>query len=168
MGATLWETSGHRALFIDQACGRRRAGAARRDARLPISIEPGVRCSARLCGITPTRQGPPFVSRERAGVNVHAHTLKASKAKGLSRQLVSRERSPELYLGCDPRQGREVLGQAEPYQKWHSYAFRDPRCLRKPWKREHRREYMHERPSNCRSKFPEQGRLRPFVPGLRT
>jgi len=53
------------------------------------------------------------------------------------------------YLGCDPRQGREVLGQAEPYRKWHSCAFRDIRCLRKPWKREHRREYMHERPAGA-------------------
>lgn len=63
------------------------------------------------------------------------------------------QRPPELYLGFDPRQGREIPGQAEPYQKWHSYAFRDPRCLKKPWKREHR--YMHER-ADCRSKFPEQ------------
>ncbi|KYM92260.1 hypothetical protein ALC53_01323 [Atta colombica] len=28
--------------------------------------------------------------------------------------------------GFDPRQGREVLGQAEPYQMWHSYAFSRP------------------------------------------
>lgn len=30
------------------------------------------------------------------------------------------QRPPELHLGFDPGRGREILGQAEPYQKWHT------------------------------------------------
>jgi len=85
-------------------------------------------------------------------VNVHVHTLKEPPKRKVS---ASWSLATTPRAGFDPRQGREILGQAEPYQKWHSYAFRDLRCLKKPWKREHRCEYMHERPK-CRSKFPEQ------------
>lgn len=63
--------------FVDQACGRGRRGSA----SLPISIELGV---ARLCGITPPRQGSrPW--GKRAGECARAHL----RAKGLC-QLVSR------------------------------------------------------------------------------
>ncbi|KYM98735.1 hypothetical protein ALC62_10703 [Cyphomyrmex costatus] len=82
------------------------------------------------------------VPGECARAHLESHQSERSLPAGLS------QRPPELYLGFDSRQGREVLGQAEPYQMWHSYAFLDPRCLKKPWKREHRCEYMHERP-NC-------------------
>jgi len=103
--------------------------------------------------------------RERAEVNVHARTLseppKRKVSLSASWSLAGDLQSP--YLDCDPRQGREVLGQAEPYRKWHSCAFRDIRCLRETWKREHRREYMHERP--FRSKFPQRGQIRPSVSG---
>lgn len=73
-----------------------------------------------------------------------------------SRSLATTPRAaPWLRPGTgsrDPRPGGTVSKVA------YSYAFRDPpRCLKKPWKREHRREYMHER-ANCRSKFPEQTR----------
>lgn len=108
------------------------------------------------------------ISRRRVKARVREASVPGECARAHLESLQSErslpaglsQRPPVPYLGFDPRQGREVLVQAEPYQKWHSYAFRDSRCLKKPWKREHRCEYMHERP-NCRSKFPEQ--TRPFA-----
>lgn len=67
---------------------------------------------------------PAFVST----VNVHVHTLKAPKRK----VSASWSLATTLELRFDLRQGREVLAQAEPYQKWHSYAS----VSAEPWKGE--------------------------------
>lgn len=120
-------------------------------------------CSARLCGITPTRQGSRPWGRA-CRVNVHVHTLKASKAKGLC-QLVSRGRPQSLAPGRlrpETRSRGPWPGGTVSKVAWLRFLRPSPppllpQCLRKPWKREHRREYMHER-ANCWSKFSEQAR----------
>lgn len=142
--------SKYQTLFIDQVCGRRRVGAS--------SDFDKARCySARLCGITPTRQGSRPWGRA-CRVNVHVHTLK---------EPPKRKVSTSWSLASDPRAGpgrlRPETRSRGPWpggtvSKVAELCFLRPlRCLREPWKREHRREYMHER-SNCWSKFPEQAR----------
>lgn len=86
------QVSRYQTLFIGQVCGRRRVGAS-------SDFDKARCCSARLCGITPTRQGSRPWGRA-CQVNVHVHTLKASKAKGLC-QLVSRNR-PQSWPRSTP------------------------------------------------------------------
>lgn len=86
------QVSRHQTLFIGQVCGRRRVGAS-------SDFDKAWCCSARLCGITPTRQGSRPWGRA-CQVNVHVHTSKASKAKGLC-QLVSRNR-PQSWPRSTP------------------------------------------------------------------
>ncbi|TGZ51709.1 Uncharacterized protein DBV15_03897, partial [Temnothorax longispinosus] len=111
--------------FIDQVCGRRRHG--RVGARLPISIELGV---ARLCGITPTRQG--FAVREASVpgecARAHLESLVPPKRK-VSASWSPRQRPPELYLRLRPRDRVErSSGQAETVSK----VAKAPRVSRPP------------------------------------
>lgn len=105
-----------------QARGRASRGEPR---LLPISIETsgGTRVYA--------------ISRWRVGARIREPrwTCTCTPWKHLKRKVSaswSLATTLEL-LRADLKQGREVLAQAEPYQKWYSYAFTSG----EPWKGEH-------------------------------